>query len=111
MMLEIEMAEIQSIKQRFKYHIPIGASEQALDTAYSAAPYGSHGISPVNPKEVFPGHHSLSPGNIIGRINQEVIPEGTINSELFGHEKGASPEQRVIGRLFRNGQWRHHLPG
>ena len=89
------MSNLQSIKQR---HGIIGNSpalDHALDTAARVANTdlsvlisGESGVG----KEVFSKIiHSLSPrkhNNFIA-INCGAIPEGTINSELFGHEKGA----------------------
>ena len=86
---------LQSIKQRFGI---IGNSKllnQALDVASRVANTdlsvlitGESGVG----KEVFSKIiHSLSArkhNNFIS-INCGAIPEGTINSELFGHEKGA----------------------
>lgn len=86
---------IQSIKQRFGI---IGRSpglDHALNTASRVANTdltvlinGESGVG----KEVFSKViHSLSArkhNNFIA-INCGAIPEGTINSELFGHEKGA----------------------
>ncbi len=88
-------ANLQSIKQRFGI---IGRSElldRALGTAVRVANTdlsvlisGESGVG----KEVFSKIiHALSPrkhNNFIA-INCGAIPEGTINSELFGHEKGA----------------------
>lgn len=89
------MAEIQSIKQRFGIISQSALLEQALDTAIRVAPTdltvlitGESGVG----KEVFSKViHSLSPRkhNPFIAINCGAIPEGTINSELFGHEKGA----------------------
>lgn len=89
------MDNLQSIKQRFGI---IGRSEQldrALSTAIRVAGTdltvlitGESGVG----KEVFSKIiHSLSPRkhNKFIAINCGAIPEGTINSELFGHEKGA----------------------
>ncbi len=89
------MEKLQSIKQRFGI---IGQSElldRALDTAVRVAGTdlsvlisGESGVG----KEVFSKViHSLSPRkhNDFIAINCGAIPEGTINSELFGHEKGA----------------------
>ncbi len=86
---------IQSVKQRFGI---IGRSEKldrALDTAVRVAGtdlsvliQGESGVG----KEIFSRViHELSKrrhNNFIA-INCGAIPEGTINSELFGHEKGA----------------------
>ena len=87
--------EIQDIKQRFGI---IGSSpllNRAIDIANQVAPTdisvlitGESGSG----KEVF-SHiiHQMSPrkhGPFIA-VNCGAIPEGTIDSELFGHEKGA----------------------
>ncbi len=86
---------LQSIKQRFGI---IGRSEdldRALSTAVRVAPTdltvlitGESGVG----KEVFSQIiHSQSPRkhNKFFAVNCGAIPAGTINSELFGHEKGA----------------------
>jgi len=87
--------EIQSIKQRFGI---IGNSpllNRAIDVAIQVAPTdltvlitGESGTG----KEVFPKiiHQSGSRkhGHYIA-VNCGAIPEGTIDSELFGHEKGS----------------------
>lgn len=87
--------EIQSIKQRYNI---IGDDPQlnhALDTALQVAPTdlsvlvtGESGVG----KEVIPQIiHNNSPrkhGPYIA-VNCGAIPEGTMDSELFGHEKGA----------------------
>lgn len=86
---------IQSVKQRFGI---IGRSpllERALNTAIRVAPtdlsvliQGESGVG----KEVFSRIlHELSvrKHNPFIAINCGAIPPGTINSELFGHEKGS----------------------
>lgn len=88
-------ATLQGIKQRFGI---IGKSpllNRALNTAQrvsstdlSVLIQGESGVG----KEVFSRIiHDLSPRkhNKFIAINTGAIPEGTINSELFGHEKGA----------------------
>ncbi len=89
------MRDTQSIKQRFGIITQSAQLEQALETAMRVAPTdltvlitGESGVG----KEVFSKViHSLSPRkhNPFIAINCGAIPEGTINSELFGHEKGA----------------------
>ncbi len=87
--------QLQRIKQRYGI---IGRSEtldRALDTALRVASTdlsvlitGESGVG----KEVFSRViHDNSPRKHEGfiAINCGAIPEGTINSELFGHEKGA----------------------
>jgi transcriptional regulator with PAS, ATPase and Fis domain len=89
------MQELQSVKQRFGI---IGNNEglnRALDIAVQVAPTdlsvlitGESGTG----KEIFPQViHSFSlrkHGSYIA-VNCGAIPEGTIDSELFGHEKGS----------------------
>jgi DNA-binding NtrC family response regulator len=88
-------AQLQSIKARFGI---VGSStllDAALETAVRVAPTdltvlitGESGVG----KEVFSKIiHALSARkhNEFIAVNCGAIPEGTINSELFGHEKGA----------------------
>ena len=86
---------LQSIKQRFGIIGNAPALENALSTAMTVAPtdlsvliIGESGTG----KEVFSRIiHALSnrKHNAFIAINCGAIPEGTINSELFGHTKGA----------------------
>ncbi|MBK7937549.1 MAG: sigma-54-dependent Fis family transcriptional regulator [Lewinellaceae bacterium] len=89
------MSNLQSIKARFGI---VGTShllDAALETAVRVAPTdltvlitGESGVG----KEVFSKIiHSLSSRkhNEFIAVNCGAIPEGTINSELFGHEKGS----------------------
>ncbi|MEY3050773.1 MAG: hypothetical protein RLY31_558 [Bacteroidota bacterium] len=89
------MSSIQSIKQRFGI---IGSSpllERAIDTAVRVAPTdltvlikGESGVGKENISKII---HALSARkhNQFIAVNCGAIPSGTINSELFGHEKGA----------------------
>lgn len=89
------MAEIQSIKQRFGIIGNDDKLNRAMEIAVQVAPTdlsvlisGESGTG----KEVFPQIiHAFSArkhGQYIA-VNCGAIPEGTIDSELFGHEKGA----------------------
>ncbi len=95
MSLSTYSMDIQAVKQRFGI---IGNSEPfdgALEVALRVAPTdlsvlitGESGVG----KEFFPQIiHAYSPRKHAGYIavNCGAIPEGTIDSELFGHEKGA----------------------
>jgi transcriptional regulator with PAS, ATPase and Fis domain len=91
----IDKSQIQSVKQRFEI---IGNSpllNRAIEMAIKVAPtditvliLGESGVG----KEAFSKIiHSLSKrkhSNFIA-VNSGAIPSGTIDSELFGHEKGA----------------------
>jgi len=89
------MKELQSIKQRFGIIGNHPGLNRALDIAVQVAPTdlsvlitGESGTG----KEIFPQViHSYSTrkhGQYIP-VNCGAIPEGTIDSELFGHEKGS----------------------
>jgi transcriptional regulator with PAS, ATPase and Fis domain len=89
------MRDLQNIKQRFGI---IGNDEslnRALDIAYQVSPTdlsvlitGESGTG----KEIFPqvihNYSTRKHGQYIA-VNCGAIPEGTIDSELFGHEKGS----------------------
>lgn len=87
--------DIQSIKNRFGIIGNAPALNHALKTAVQVAStdltvliMGESGVG----KEAFSNIiHSLSPRkhNPFIAVNCGAIPEGTIDSELFGHEKGA----------------------
>ena len=86
---------LQSVKQRYGIIGRSAGLDRALSTAIRVAPTdltvlinGESGVG----KEVFSQIiHSLSPRkhNTFIAVNCGAIPAGTINSELFGHEKGA----------------------
>src|SRR5690606_34186944 len=86
---------IQQVKQRFEIIGRSAGLERALDTAIRVASTdlsvlitGESGVG----KEAFSKIiHALSSRkhNPFIAINCGAIPTGTINSELFGHEKGA----------------------
>ncbi|MEY2963872.1 MAG: hypothetical protein RL754_1133 [Bacteroidota bacterium] len=89
------MSEIQSIKQRFGI---IGTSpllDRAIQKAVQVAPTdisvlvtGESGVGKENiPKIIHNLSHRKHKPYIA--VNCGAIPEGTIDSELFGHEKGA----------------------
>ncbi len=87
--------EIQSIKQRFGIIGNSSSLNRAIDIARQVAPTditvlisGESGTG----KEVFPKiiHHlSSRKHGAYTAVNCGAIPEGTIDSELFGHEKGS----------------------
>lgn len=89
------MENVQSIKQRFEIIGNDIKLNRALEKAIQVAPTdisvlvtGESGVGKENIPKII---HSLSHrkhGKYIA-VNCGAIPEGTIDSELFGHEKGA----------------------
>ena len=87
--------EIQNIKQRFEIIGNHSGLDRAIEKSVRVSPTditvlvtGESGVG----KEVFPKIiHQLShrKHNKFIAVNCGAIPEGTIDSELFGHEKGA----------------------
>ena len=91
----MKVSELQDIKQRYKIVGNCDALNHALDVALQVAPtdlsvliVGERGVG----KEIVPRViHDSSPrrrGKYFA-INCGSIPEGTIDSELFGHVKGS----------------------
>jgi transcriptional regulator with PAS, ATPase and Fis domain len=87
--------DIQTIKQRFEIIGNTTVLNRAIEVAVQVAPTdlsvlvsGESGVG----KEIFPQiihqFSSRKHGKYIA-VNCGAIPEGTIDSELFGHEKGA----------------------
>lgn len=89
------MKDLQNIKQRFGIIGNYDSLNRAIDIAVQVAPTdlsvlitGESGTG----KEIFPqvihSYSSRKHGQYIA-VNCGAIPEGTIDSELFGHEKGS----------------------
>ncbi len=86
---------IQQVKQRFGIIGNSPGLNRALEVALQVAPtdisvfvIGESGVG----KEILPQiihHYSSRKHNEYIAVNCGAIPEGTIDSELFGHEKGA----------------------
>lgn len=87
--------EVQRVKQRFGIIGNAPGLNRAIDIAIQVAPTdlsvlitGESGVG----KEIFPQiihqYSSRKHGSYIA-VNCGAIPEGTIDSELFGHEKGS----------------------
>ena len=87
--------DLQNIKNRFgiigndpQLNYALQVADQVSNTDLSVLIYGESGVG----KEVFSQViHNLSPRrhNPFIAVNCGAIPEGTIDSELFGHEKGS----------------------
>ena len=88
-------AELQQVKQRFGI---IGNTEvlsRAIDIAIQVAPTdlsvlitGESGVGKESFPQIIHQYSRRKHGQYIA-VNCGAIPEGTIDSELFGHEKGA----------------------
>ncbi len=91
----MQYSEIQSVKQRYGI---IGNSEllnRAIDIAVQVAPTdlsvlitGESGVGKENFPQIIHQYSHRKHGPYIP-VNCGAIPEGTIDSELFGHEKGS----------------------
>ncbi|MEI8273553.1 MAG: sigma-54 dependent transcriptional regulator [Paludibacter sp.] len=91
----MQLSEIQAVKQRFGI---IGTSEllnRAIDIAVQVAPTdlsvlitGESGVGKENFPQIIHFYSHRKHGPYIA-VNCGAIPEGTIDSELFGHEKGS----------------------
>lgn len=91
----MQQSEIQAVKQRFGI---IGTSEllnRAIDIAVQVAPTdlsvlvtGESGVGKETFPQIIHQYSHRKHGPYIA-VNCGAIPEGTIDSELFGHEKGS----------------------
>lgn len=91
----METSQLQRLKQRYGIVGNDDALNRALEIALKISPVdlsvlimGENGVG----KEIFPRvihDHSLRKGRKYLAVNCGAIPDGTIDSELFGHEKGA----------------------
>jgi transcriptional regulator with PAS, ATPase and Fis domain len=91
----MQPSEIQAVKQRFGI---IGTSEllnRAIDIAVQVSPTdlsvlitGESGVGKENFPQIIHHYSHRKHGPYIA-VNCGAIPEGTIDSELFGHEKGS----------------------
>lgn len=87
--------DVQSIKQRFGIIGNDAALNRALDIAMQVAPsdisvlvIGESGVGKEHIPQVIHQLSARKHGPYIA-VNCGAIPEGTIDSELFGHEKGS----------------------
>lgn len=99
-------SEIQNVKLRFGI---IGSTEglnRAIDIAIQVAPTdlsvlvtGESGVGKESFPQIIHQFSRRKHGPYIA-VNCGAIPEGTIDSELFGHEKEHLPEQSVTGKVI-----------
>jgi transcriptional regulator with PAS, ATPase and Fis domain len=89
------MESVQAIKQRFeiigndpKLNRAIEKAIQVAPTDISVLVTGESGVGKENMPRIIHALSHRKHGKYIA-VNCGAIPEGTIDSELFGHEKGA----------------------
>ncbi len=91
----MELNEIQTVKQRFGIIGVSDALNRAIDTAVQVANtnlsvliQGESGVGKENFPQIIHQYSARKHNKYIA-VNCGAIPEGTIDSELFGHMKGA----------------------
>jgi transcriptional regulator with PAS, ATPase and Fis domain len=89
------MMDLQNIKQQFDIIGNASGLNRALDVAYQVAPTdlsvlitGESGTGKESFPKIIHKFSARKHGQYIA-VNCGAIPEGTIDSELFGHEKGS----------------------
>jgi transcriptional regulator with PAS, ATPase and Fis domain len=89
------MIDIQDIKQRFGIIGNAPALNRAIEVAVMVAPtdlsvmiMGESGVGKENFPQIIHSYSARKHGKYIA-VNCGAIPEGTIDSELFGHMKGS----------------------
>lgn len=89
------MRDLQTIKQRFGIIGNYSGLNRAIDVALQVAPTdlsvlitGESGTGKESFPQVIHSYSTRKHGQYIA-VNCGAIPEGTIDSELFGHEKGS----------------------
>ena len=91
----MDSQDLQKIKNKFDIIGNDPGLNRAIETAMAAAPYdlpvlvcGESGTGKENIPRIIHQHSLRRNGKMLA-INCGGLPEGTINSELFGHEKGS----------------------
>ena len=91
----MDAQELQILKNRYDIIGNDPALNRALETAVAIAPTdltvlieGESGTGKENIPQIIHQHSRRKTGKYLA-VNCGAIPEGTINAELFGHEKGA----------------------
>ena len=98
--------EIQSIKQRFSIIGTNSALNRAIEVAVQVAKTdltvlitGESGVGKEHFPQIIHAYSARKHGPYFA-INCGAIPEGTIDSELFGHEKGAYTDAKTERRGY-----------
>lgn len=88
-------SELQAVKQKFSIIGTSEALDRAIDIAVQVSPTdlsvlitGESGVGKENFPQIIHSYSHRKHGPYIA-VNCGAIPEGTIDSELFGHEKGS----------------------
>ena len=91
----MEMQELQRLKNKYDIIGNDAGLNRALETAVAVAPTdltvlitGESGVGKENIPQIIHQYSRRRTGKYLA-VNCGAIPEGTINAELFGHEKGA----------------------
>ncbi|MBR4524427.1 MAG: sigma-54-dependent Fis family transcriptional regulator [Bacteroidales bacterium] len=91
----MEMQELQRLKNKYDIIGNDAGLNRALETAVAVAPTdltvlitGESGVGKENIPQIIHQFSRRKTGKYLA-VNCGAIPEGTINAELFGHEKGA----------------------
>lgn len=91
----MDKADLQQVKQRFGIIGSVPALDRAIDVAVQVAPTdlsvlitGESGVGKERFPQIIHQYSARKHGQYIA-VNCGAIPEGTIDSELFGHEKGS----------------------
>ena len=91
----MEIQELQRLKNKFDIIGNDAGLNRALETAVAVAPTdltvlitGESGVGKENIPQIIHQFSRRRTGKYLA-VNCGAIPEGTINAELFGHEKGA----------------------
>ena len=91
----MEMQELQRLKNKFDIIGNDAGLNRALETAVAVAPTdltvlitGESGVGKETIPQIIHQFSRRKTGKYLA-VNCGAIPEGTINAELFGHEKGA----------------------
>ena len=91
----MDMPELQRLKNKYDIIGNDAGLNRALETAVAVAPTdltvlitGESGVGKENIPQIIHQYSRRRTGKYLA-VNCGAIPEGTINAELFGHEKGA----------------------